>query len=84
MDPEIVARVFEPFFTTKPFGKGTGLGLSQVYGFVTQTGGGVEVESEPGEGTTVTMLLPLTEEPVQPVQPPVRPASLADRAAGGG
>jgi PAS domain S-box-containing protein len=74
MDPEIVARVFEPFFTTKPFGKGTGLGLSQVYGFVTQTGGGVEVESEPGEGTTVTMLLPLTEEPVQPAQPPVRRA----------
>jgi len=65
MDAETVARVFEPFFTTKPFGKGTGLGLSQVYGFASQSGGGVEVESEPGEGTTVTMLLPFTEEAVQ-------------------
>jgi PAS domain S-box-containing protein len=74
MDPETIARVFEPFFTTKPFGKGTGLGLSQVYGFATQTGGGVDAESEPGKGTTVTMLLPFTREPVQASEAPPRRA----------
>ena len=74
MDPETIARVFEPFFTTKPFGKGTGLGLSQVYGFATQTGGGVDAESEHGKGTTVTMLLPFTREPVQASEAPPRRA----------
>ncbi|HEX5776568.1 MAG TPA: ATP-binding protein, partial [Caulobacteraceae bacterium] len=64
MHPETIERVFEPFFTTKAIGKGTGLGLSQVYGFVRQTGGGVEIDSEPGRGATVTMLLPSTQEAV--------------------
>ncbi|RDI55074.1 hybrid sensor histidine kinase/response regulator [Microvirga subterranea] len=58
MLPETVARAFEPFYTTKEVGKGTGLGLSQVYGFVTQSGGHVQIDSEPGDGTTITMLLP--------------------------
>ncbi|MGF9756929.1 PAS domain S-box protein [Microvirga sp. 0TCS3.31] len=58
MAPEVVERVFEPFFTTKEIGKGTGLGLSQVYGFVTQSGGHVKVDSTPDQGTTITMLLP--------------------------
>jgi PAS domain S-box-containing protein len=62
MGPEMIERVFEPFFTTKAIGKGTGLGLSQVYGFARQTGGGVTIDSEPGHGTTVTMLLPFTAE----------------------
>ena len=64
MDPETAGRIFEPFFTTKQTGKGTGLGLSQVYGFATQSGGDVLVESEPGKGTTVTLLLPCSEASV--------------------
>lgn len=61
MDPETASRIFEPFFTTKKTGQGTGLGLSQVYGFATQSGGDVLVDCRPGEGTTVTILLPCTE-----------------------
>ncbi|MCF5939693.1 ATP-binding protein, partial [Xanthomonas perforans] len=51
-----------PFFTTKDVGKGSGLGLSQVYGFASQSGGFVELETAPGRGTTVTVFLPAVEE----------------------
>ena len=69
MSPEVAARVFEPFFTTKEIGKGTGLGLSQVYGFARQSGGFVELDSQLGHGTTVSIFLPRTDPP------PPRPAA---------
>lgn len=62
MAPAILERVFEPFFTTKDIGHGTGLGLPMVYGAAKAAGGTVLVESEPGEGTTVRMLFPRSEE----------------------
>ncbi len=58
MAADVVAHAFEPFFTTKELGHGTGLGLSQVYGFVTQSGGTVAIESEIGRGTTIRIRLP--------------------------
>ncbi|MDR3539281.1 MAG: PAS domain S-box protein [Acetobacteraceae bacterium] len=58
MERHVLARVAEPFFTTKGVGKGTGLGLSMVKGFVEQSGGGLAIESTPGEGTVVTLWLP--------------------------
>ncbi len=83
MPEEVVARVFEPFFTTKGIGKGSGLGLAQVYGFVSQSNGQVEVDSRVGRGTVVTMSFPRSESAVAATDPAAsRAAVLAPRQPG--
>ncbi|MDI1295101.1 MAG: response regulator [bacterium] len=59
----LLTKVFDPFYTTKPLGKGTGLGLSQVFGIARQSGGIAQIDSVEGEGTTVSIWLPLTSAP---------------------
>ena len=68
MSLDVKQRAFEPFFTTKEVGKGTGLGLSMVYGFVKQSGGQTEIDSEPGQGATVIIVLPRAPESAVPRQ----------------
>jgi signal transduction histidine kinase/CHASE3 domain sensor protein/CheY-like chemotaxis protein len=68
MSEATIARAVEPFFTTKGDGKGTGLGLPMVYGFARQSGGAMKIDSVPGQGTTVALLIPRTTEPA--VAPP--------------
>jgi len=63
MPPEVLTRAFEPFFTTKEVGRGSGLGLAQVYGLARQAGGTARVDSTPGHGTRVTLLLPPAADP---------------------
>jgi PAS domain S-box-containing protein len=82
MDQATIDRVFEPFFTTKPKGHGTGLGLSTVYGIITQAGGTVQIYSEPGLGTTFTVLIPASHETAAPASRVPAPAAEDQRGSG--
>jgi PAS domain S-box-containing protein len=80
MTPEVMARAFDPFFTTKDIGRGTGLGLSMAYGFVTQSGGHIDLSSAPGRGTVVRILLPRSFKAPAGVRPSASPVELSEAA----
>ena len=81
MDAATQTRAFEPFFTTKPRGRGTGLGLATVYGIISKAGGRVELDSVPGSGTTVRVLLPALPVPELPRRAAEPPAVTEKRKA---
>jgi len=81
MAADTLARAFEPFFTTKGAGRGIGMGLASVYGIVKQSGGAIWIESDPGAGTSVVMLLPAADgtPETEASPPPVAAAASAAR-----
>ena len=80
MSSKVLEHAFEPFFTTKDVGEGSGLGLSMVYGFAKQSGGHVDIESIPGDGTTIRLYLPL----VAPGETELAPPKIAEAVVPGG
>ncbi|SCW30615.1 PAS domain-containing sensor histidine kinase [Pseudomonas sp. NFACC05-1] len=74
MTPAVLAKAFDPFFTTKPIGQGTGLGLSMIYGFAQQSGGHLNLDSVPGQGTRVQLYLPRLH--ASSTQPPETPETV--------
>ena len=82
MAPEVLRRATEPFFTTK--GPGTGLGLAMVHGFVQQSHGRLEIESEPGRGTTVRMIFPLAADTAAPAPAPAAEGAGQEEPGGHG
>ncbi|WP_434362019.1 PAS-domain containing protein [Parasalinivibrio latis] len=74
MSPDVKSRATEPFFSTRETGKGSGLGLSMVYGFVQQSGGDLIIDSQPGSGTTVTVILPTPPQTAPTVSEAMSPS----------
>ena len=82
MSREVIERAFDPFFTTKGVGKGTGLGLSQVYGVARQAGGAAQIDSEPGRGTVVRLMLLRSSATAEPASARGEPPPILAPAAG--
>jgi CheY-like chemotaxis protein len=82
MSKEVAAKAVEPFFSTKGIGKGTGLGLSMVHGLASQLGGGLMIDSQPGQGTTIELWLPQSDQPLVAATADTAKAAAAPHGAG--
>lgn len=78
ISPSVLERIFDPFFTTKVVGEGTGLGLPLVHGIVGDLGGAIDIQTQPGEGTTFAIWLPLAGETMRPLPKAARQAPLGN------